>query len=47
MNEIKEKIEKIEFLSDKEISKLNYYELCLYLEFINNLKEKYEDVKNG
>ena len=38
-------IEKIKFMDKKELDKLSFLELCLYLETLNKIKEKYENLQ--
>ncbi len=40
----KEDIQKIKFMSPKELEKLSFVELVLYYEILNELKERYEGV---
>lgn len=40
-----EEIEKIEFIDEKELEKLSFVELGLYLETLNKIKKRYEELQ--
>ena len=40
-----EEIEKIEYLNEQELAKMNYVELCLYFEMLNRLEKQYNRSK--
>lgn len=40
-----EELEKMKLLSKKEISKLGFAELCIYMESLNKLENRYKELK--
>ena len=46
-NEILKEFENIEFLTPTEIQELNFEELSVYLQWINNLSELHQIIKTG
>jgi len=41
-----DKFNKIKFLNDSELEKLDFYELSLYYDFLNNLENEYDRLIN-
>jgi hypothetical protein len=51
-NELLEQFNNIDFIKEAELDNLDFYELCLYYDFLNNLEAKYdktisEELKEG
>lgn len=44
---IKKYFDNLDFISDEDIKKMNFYEACLYLEKLNVLDEFIEDGDNN
>ena len=43
-NKLLENFNTIDFMKSEELEKLDFYELSLYYEFLNNLEKEYDDL---